>query len=68
MKNLTEQLRALIEAPATKVGDWTFPYKKPPGTKAVQVAKIVGDIVHLSDGSTMHKSYARPVAKGATVK
>lgn len=49
---------------AAKVGDYTFPYSKPPGTKAVKVVKIVGDILHLSDGSQMHSSYFRPVSKG----
>jgi hypothetical protein len=47
-----------------KVGDWTFPYKRPSGTKAAQIKKIEKDIAYLSDGSSMHISYAKPVKKG----
>ena len=53
------------------VGDWTFPYKKPRGTKAVQVVKITKQprtgepIAHLSDGTSMHASYAHRVPEGS---
>ena len=51
-----------------KVGDWTFPYKKRRGTKAVQITKIDGDRVELSDGSGMHISYVSKVEPDAVAE
>jgi len=47
------------------VGTWTFPYKKPRGTRAAQVVRVDGQIAHLSDGTSMHVTYVRPVAEGS---
>ncbi len=47
------------------VGMWTMPYKRPRGTRAVRVEAIDGATVHLSDGTSMHVSYATPVDEGS---
>jgi len=49
-----------------KVGQFTFPYKKPRGTKAARVLSIsAAGIVTLSDGTSMHVSHARAVPAGS---
>lgn len=57
--------QAAAANPAALVGQHTFPYKRPPGTKAARVLRVEGDIAHLSDGTSMHVSHFRAVAKGA---
>lgn len=47
------------------VGDATMPYK---GTEPTTIAKIDGDIVHLANGQSMHKSYLRkPLDEGRKI-
>lgn len=57
------------EMSQVKEGSWVFPYKHPRGTKAVKVERVdEKDIVHLSDGSSMHRSHARLASEGEVAK
>jgi len=60
-------LHARCERPPL-VGTYTWPYRHPPGTKAVRVERFERDVVYLSDGSSMHVTHVRRVAEGSVRK
>lgn len=62
---LSQRLARHADAQSAKAGDWTWPYKHPRGTKSVQVTEVRGDILLLSDGSSMHKDHFRRTHEGA---
>jgi hypothetical protein len=59
------KMRAATPRATPKVGDWTFPHNKPRGTKAARIDRFEGEIVHLSDGSSMHRSHVQLVREGS---